>query len=193
MRVYVIAANAALGIKASNLINASGSNCIISQLYTNDYRQQLADLGSNIGSYDIAVVTTPQPVLFVIEANKRSGVRAAACRTSQDVREALEAGANTIAFNSSLLDRYAPELLGVIAGSPKQKSLVATAERTGSYAKRFFKQKDNLPYEPEPEQKQSAPPRESKDIRHQAEPDSDPIWDRKKGIKKNLKNLFGVD
>jgi hypothetical protein len=192
MRVYVIAVEADLGIKASNLINASGSNCIISQLQTDDYRRQLADLGANLQGFDMAVVTAAQPALFVIEANRQNNLRAAACRSASDVREALAAGANVIVFNPSILDRYAQELLGGLTGVPQQRGLMPA--QAGSYAKKLIGQRQRAP-EPMPKIEGQQPERaDASRFRRQAQqPSGEPLWDRKKGIKKNIKNIFGVD
>ncbi len=180
VRVYLIAADADLGIKVSNFINSSGSSCIISQLKSGDYKQQLLDLSDNVKDFEMCVVASTQPTLMVIESNKMSGVRAIECRNSEDVAEALGAGANVVIFSPSALGRDTPELLGPVVGVRAQQRRLAPMPQPKPQQRPQRQQQRQQQVQRTPEQEQY-------------EDDRSPLWDRKKGITKNIKNIFGVE
>ncbi len=181
VKVYLIAADADLGITVSNFINGSGSSCIMSQLKTGDYKQQLLELADNVKDFEMCVVASTQPTLMVIESNKMSGVRAIECRSSTDVSEALSAGANVLIFSPAVLERDTLELLGPMVGVRSQQRRLAPQPRPVQ----------QRPQQRQQQQRQQAPQRAPEP--EQYEDDRTPLWDRKKGLTKNIKNIFGVE
>ncbi len=132
-----------------------------------------------------------QPVKLTIEANKIDGVNAFACKDPNEINDAIEAGANTI-----ILDMYSESLENMAAAFKGGASSVSDQPQQRPpqriKAARAQAQKQN----PSPgilkRASESISSLNNKDT-PRADGKGEALWDGKKGIKKNLKDLFGLE
>lgn len=101
MKVYVAAEQKDLGIRIANMLNRSGSTCIISDEPSGDYRVLLSDIKGAIQGFNAAILISKAPLDAAIEANRMGGIRATVCKDMEDVGGALRARANLIIFDSA--------------------------------------------------------------------------------------------
>ncbi len=101
MKAYIVAEQKELGIRLANMINRSGSMCIISDASATDYRTLLSDIKGSIASFDLAILVSKAPIEACIEANRMGGIRATVCKDVEDTKAAIKARANLIVFDSA--------------------------------------------------------------------------------------------
>ncbi len=101
MKVYIAAEQKELGIKLANMINRSGSTCIISDEGSADYRVLLSDIKGSMAGFNLAILVSKMPLEASIEANRMGGIRAIVCKDLEDVMGATKARANLIVFDAS--------------------------------------------------------------------------------------------
>jgi len=182
MRIYIIADRANTCLYLSNELNSGPHKAIASELENSDYKEQLEELESHKDDYDLFIVVSPSPTPYAMEANKLDGIRAVACRSEEDVSEAIAADANVMAFDAARMSRQQIlQALEELNEGAVEKSRPVVVQRAPEARERI---------------RQVAPqkPRKIQLIKHEElEEDKTPLWDSHKGVVKNIKNIFGVE
>ena len=183
MEAYIIAEDLHTGVHLANFLNRNGNKAIISEESESDYRAQLKDLVSHSGDSDLNIIITSKPAVLTIEANKLDGIRAVLCKTADDLDSIDEAGVNTLLLDSSfdgdelcdLFEKYnhAPS----VEKRPQQQK-PAPQPLKQTYANAQTRQKP---------QKKFANPESNENGQ------KEPFWNPQKGVKKNLKDIFGIE
>jgi ribose 5-phosphate isomerase RpiB len=150
MKVYIISNDPNDAIVVANAINKSGNSGIISDMRTDDPKEQLNDLKMNIDGADSAVVLCSNPKLFTIAANKMPRLRAAACRDYDDAAEAVKlADANVIVIDSTKSTKV--QLAGIMDGW-----LGGSSYRPRQMAKPQQERQQQQPYQPQRQAQQGS-------------------------------------
>jgi ribose 5-phosphate isomerase RpiB len=139
VKIYIIGSDVSMAVFVANIVNQSGNSGIISEMRSDDPKEQLDDLKSNMDGAESAIVLCGNPKLFALAATKLPRIRAVACKDEEDAAEAVgDANANVIVIDDSKNTR--PQIASIINGwlggdYRPQKSAQAskTAERRQSY------------------------------------------------------------
>ncbi len=183
MKFYISSSDPSAAIKLSNAISRMGDNPIISEADSSAPESVISDISSNIDDNTIAIVVCPNPIKLALMANKSGYFNAVACSTSNDFGTALEEGANLIAVQdeSDVISDIASTLGSSPVQQPQRPAIQKKQQRPAAQ-KPVQKQKPAFGFglsksQPKP----------------QAQDDARPVWEKNKGIKKNLKDLFGIE
>ena len=187
IEAYIIAEDLHTGVHLANFLNKNGNKAIISEENESDYRAQLKDLVSNNQDSDLNIIITSKPAVLTIEANKLDGIRAVLCKTADDLDAIDEAGVNTVLLDSSFDDEKLCSMFEKYNYAPSaerrpqpQKPVLQSLKQT--YANAQTRQKA---------QKKSANPASNEN--GQKDGQKEPFWNPQKGVKKNLKDIFGIE
>ncbi len=183
MKAYIISEDPHSGVHLANFLNTNGNKAIISEENGSDYRMQLQDLTLHKEDSDLNIIITSKPAVLTIESNKLDGIRAMLCKTADDLDSIDEAGVNTVLLDSSFSDEE-------ICGLFKKYGSASVTERGFRQQKSAFqltKQIDDSAQRHQKPQKKFAKPVNDDDEQ------KEPFWNPKKGVKKNLKDIFGLE
>ena len=105
MRVYLASEGRGPGIKLANIINSSGSTCIIGDVDSDDYRALIKGIRDSADDFDLSILVSRNPMAAAMEANRTAGLRASVCKDPEDAAEAMEAKANLIVLDEAKLGK----------------------------------------------------------------------------------------
>lgn len=179
MKFYISSQNQAAAIRLANAISRTGGQSVISESESHEPEYIISDISNNTDDSTFTIVICSNPIKVVLAANKTGYFNAVACSTANDFGTALQGGANLIALQDE------PDLISDVA--------VALG---GSYAPVQGSRKP-IPKQQKPAQKTQQPrfdfPFQKRKPQQAQDDDSNPLWEKNKSIKKNLKNLFGIE
>ncbi|MEM0201651.1 MAG: hypothetical protein QXR73_00540 [Candidatus Micrarchaeaceae archaeon] len=182
LKFYISSSDSIAAIKLANAISKVGDNPIISESGSTAPESVISDISNNIDDQTVAIVICQNPIKLALMANKSGYFDAVACSTSEDFRTALEEGANLITVQDKS---------GIISEIASRFSAAQ-----GQQAQRPSMQKRQQKPMQKPDQKQK-PAFSFRFPKIQPKPDAPndtkPIWEKNKGIKKNLKDIFGIE
>lgn len=178
MKFYISSSNQGAAIKLANAISRTGGQPVISESYSEEPSSVISDISNNADEGTLSVVICSNPIKMALAANKTGYFNAVSCNTAEDFTTALQEGANLVVLQDE------PSLISEIAGSlgsstASMQNSKKPLQRQQKPIQKASQTKFELPF-----QKKSAP---------QPKDDSKPLWDKDKGIKKNLKNIFGIE
>ena len=183
MKFYISSFDSGAAIKLANAISRVGGNPIISEADPSAPESVISDISSNADEETVAIAICQNPIKLALMANKSGYFNAVACSTSDDFSTALEEGANLIAVQDES---------GVIS----------------EIASRFGSQAAQQPPRAAMQKRQQKPMRPKQDkvqkpsfsfgfpksqLKPEVKEDGKPIWEKSKGIKKNLRDIFGIE
>ena len=182
LKFYISSSDPGAAIKLSNAISKMGNNPIISEADSSAPESVISEISSSIDDQTVAIAICPNPIKLALMANKSGYFNAVACSTAGDFETALEEGANLIAvqdeqdvisdITSSLSStQQQPQRPAVQKKQPKQFAQKSVQKQKPAFGFGLSKS--------QPKQK--------------AQDEGNPIWEKNKGIKKNLKDLFGIE
>ena len=183
MKAYIIAEDLHVGVHLANFLNRNGNKAIISEENESDYRAQLKDLVFHGGESDLNIIITSKPAVLTIETNKLDGIRAVLCKTADDLDSIDEAGVNTVLLDSSFDEDEICNLFEKYNHMPNM-------ERRPQLQKPIFqslKQTDD-----NAQKRQKSQKKVSKSVSNE-NGQKEPLWNPQKGVKKNLKDIFGIE
>lgn len=182
MKFYISSSDPGAAIKLANAISRVGDNPIISESHSTATESVISEISGNMDGQTVAIVICQSPIRLALMANKSGYFNAIACSTAEDFSTAIEEGANLIAVQdeSSVISGIASRLGSSTAKQPQ--GLPAQKRQQKPLQKPFHKQKPAFGFG----LSRSQPKPETQD-------DDKLIWEKGKGIKKNLKDMFGIE
>lgn len=186
MKFYISASNQVVAIKLANAISKSGSQPIISEMESDIPESIISDITDNAESGSLSIVVCSNPIKLVLAANKTGYFDAVACGKAEDFSLAMNEGANLIAIqdDNDLINEVA-SIMGSSTGSNFKQPTIQQSNKSSRAAVKFQKpEKPKFSFAKKEQPKQKVPLQEE---------DKKPAWDGNKGIKKNLKDIFGIE
>ncbi|MEM0154772.1 MAG: hypothetical protein QW814_02980 [Methanothrix sp.] len=182
MKFYISSSDSAAAIKLANAISKVGDNPIISESESTAPESVISDISNNVDDQTIAIAICQNPIKLALMANKSGYFNAVACSTSEDFRTALEEGANmiTVQDESGIISDIASRFSGALGQQIQKPSIQKRQQKPMQRPA----QKQKLAFGfgfPKSQPKPEAPN------------DDKPLWEKNKGIKKNLKDIFGIE
>ena len=178
MKFYISSQNQAAAIKLANAISRTGGQSVISESESDEPDYIISDISNNTDDSTFTIVICGNPIKVVLAANKTGYFNAVACSTANDLGIAMQGGANLVALQDE------QELISEVAVALGGPSTPVQGARKPIPKQQKPAQKTQQPKFDFPFQKRKP---------QQALEDSKPLWEKDKGIKKNLKNLFGIE
>ncbi|MCL4387538.1 hypothetical protein M1567_00070 [Candidatus Marsarchaeota archaeon] len=183
MKFYISSSDSGAAIKLANAISRVGSNPIISEAESSAPESVISDISSNADEGTVAIVICQNPIKLALLANKSGYFNAVACSTSDDFNTALEEGANLIAVQdeSAVISEIASRFASPTAQQPPRAAM---------------QKRQQKPMSPKPDKAQKSsfglglPKSQPKP---EVNEDGKPLWEKSKGIKKNLRDIFGIE
>ncbi len=181
MKIYVISDSPEYAVSATNAVNKAGHTAIMSETRSDDTKVLLNDLRTNATSgFDMALLLIQNAKDVALSANKFQGINAIACKDPEDAEEAVSGTrANVILVDSMKVSR---------------KSLTDIIDAMLSGGKPASKQQAPLPKQSQQAPQKEALPRQPlkmPKISFGAGKAFEEV--KKKGIKKSLKDTFGIE
>lgn len=174
--------NQSLSIKLANMVSSAGNTPVIAENEFRSVESMIAELQSRKWDFDVAVIATSNPIKAAIAANRIDGVSAVACSSNSEIGTAINEGANVIIIGDGSFNPKAA-YAGTAAGR-QPEAVRDRLQRTKQERQQPKGAMFALPW---------------KNVRRQAQkvqdfPESgERMWDKKKGLKKNIKDIFGVE
>ena len=183
LKFYISSSNPGAAIKLANAISRVGDNPIISEADSSAPESVISEISSNVDDNTIAIVICQNPIKLALMANKSGYFNAVACSNPEDFGTALEEGANLIAVQdeSGVISDIASRF-GSSAPQQQQKQPVQKRQQKPAAQRPAQKQRPKFSFGLSKIQPKQESPEEGR-----------PIWEKNKGIKKNLKDLFGIE
>ncbi len=183
MKFYISSSDSGAAIKLANAISRVGDNPIISEADSSAPESVISDISSNADDQTVAIVICQNPIKLALMANKSGYFNAGACSTSEDFGTALEEGANLIAVQdeSGVISEIASRF-GSSGAQQPQRPAVQKKQQKPMAQKPVQRQKPAFGFGLQKSQP-----------RPEAQDDGKLLWEKNKGIKKNLKDIFGIE
>ncbi|MGC8586362.1 MAG: RpiB/LacA/LacB family sugar-phosphate isomerase [Candidatus Micrarchaeia archaeon] len=105
MKVFIASENVRHGILLSNVLNNFGVSTFQNDSGYQSIDAMISDISSLAESYDILFAITRKPIELGISANKNENIRAAVCKSADDIIEARKSGVNLIVLDSSMVTK----------------------------------------------------------------------------------------
>lgn len=182
MKFYITSSDQGIAIKIANSISRAGSTPTIAEVDSDDFEYIINDINNNIDSNSVALAVCQNPIKLALMANKQGNFNAVACNSYADFSTALEEGANFIAISDD------PQVISEITSSFGSSNVQSSAQpvRQQKQPQRPLLQKRHFGFG-----SQKAKPIQKP--KQQEEEPKEKLWSSDKGLKKNLKNIFGLE
>ncbi len=191
MKFYICSSDQNIAIKLANAISKTGGTSIISEQFSDVPESLVSDILNNADQDAVSIIVCNNPVKLTLAANKTGYFNAVSCSTQNDMATALEEGANFIAIQddsesvSSITSAFSNYNT---AGSSNAKKLINKPKpqiQPSQQKGRFMDMR--------PKQQSRDNANNAKRAADEDNTPSQPLWSKDKGVKKNLKSLFGLE
>lgn len=181
MKVYVFGGEKDMCIDLANQLNGSGVSALIGKS-----EDDLKDIAGKLGkNFDCAIMISDDPIKTVVQANRDSRIRAAACYSQKSLKSAASESINLFILDSDSADKLDFSVLSGGMAAPTQQPLQREP------ARELFRAPAPAP-KPKPIFKEQPVKKEQKKPQPEREEEDDSPRPQRDGISGKLKEIFGI-
>jgi hypothetical protein len=182
LKVYVFGGQKDACIDLANQLNGSGASALIGK-EEEDLKEIAGKMGKN---FDCAIMVSDDPIKTVVQANRDSRIRAAACYTQKSLKSAASESINLFILDSDSVDKLD---FSALAGGASQAPTQQPLQR--EQAREPFRITLPAP-KPKPVQKEQQVKKEPKRVQPAREEEEDSPTAPRSGISGRIKDIFGI-